>query len=370
MRRHVFIAKCQLHQIRVLKEQLGENEAVLQEDFSENYLLKQQNEIMSAHWRNDSVSLFTAVLNTQSGSQSYVVVSDELHHDKYAVAAFNRKILGVANQNESIRKLHVFSDGAGSQFKNRYTLSLLLWPQNMHTNLTYMDWSFFGTAHGKGPVDGVGGMVKRAVWRRVLQGQAVVHDAVEFVSVAQEACPGVNILHVPSSDIEVVRQELDKLWAEKEVCAIPQLRAHHFLVASDAPGTLHEAVVSPFSGLQAPHQIIQIVKCEDELALEAPASASQHNVTDIQVEAYYAVDFVTRFYIGRVLSHSDREGFWVVKFLHQSMIDGVASFKWPAKDDIDTVHESVIFYGPVALQGVSPFQVPCLEEIKAAFSQR
>ena len=42
---------------------------------------------MSAHWVTNGVTLFTAVLNTKDGSKSYVVVSDDLHHDKFAVTA-------------------------------------------------------------------------------------------------------------------------------------------------------------------------------------------------------------------------------------------------------------------------------------------
>lgn len=76
MRKHVFVAKCQLHQIRELKQNLEEGEAVLQEDFSENFYVKYQDEIMSAHWVTTGVTLFTAVVSTSSGSKSYVVVSD------------------------------------------------------------------------------------------------------------------------------------------------------------------------------------------------------------------------------------------------------------------------------------------------------
>ena len=128
MRRHVFIAKTQLRTIKTLRaagrrgsswkkgkqleegeaagrrgsswkkgKQLEEGEALLQENFSENYSIKQQNEIMSAHWVSTGVTLFTAVLNTTDVVKSFVVVSDELHHDKYAVATFNRKILELAN---------------------------------------------------------------------------------------------------------------------------------------------------------------------------------------------------------------------------------------------------------------------------------
>lgn len=121
MRRHTYVAKIQLHHMRAIKEQLKDGEAVLQEDFSENFHIKQQDEIMSAHWVTNGVTLFAAVLNISKGVKSYGVVSDELHHDKYSVATFNRAILKVASENCVISQLHIFSDGAGSQFKNRFT---------------------------------------------------------------------------------------------------------------------------------------------------------------------------------------------------------------------------------------------------------
>jgi len=127
------------------------------------------------------VSLFTAVLNTTAGGKSYVVVSNEKQHEKYAVPAFNRAIMQhVASTGTSIHKLRIFSDGAGSQFKNRFNLSGILKPSMMQQDLLEIDWSFFGTAHGKCPVDGVGGTVKRALWRRVLQKQVVLSSAEDF----------------------------------------------------------------------------------------------------------------------------------------------------------------------------------------------
>lgn len=47
-------------------------------------------------------------------------------------------------------------DGAVSQFKNRFALSNIGRPYFIHYNLADVDWSFFATQHGKGPVDGAG----------------------------------------------------------------------------------------------------------------------------------------------------------------------------------------------------------------------
>ena len=54
-------------------KQLEEGEALLQEDVSENYSIKQQNEIMSAHWVSTGVTLLTAVLNTTDDVKSSVI---------------------------------------------------------------------------------------------------------------------------------------------------------------------------------------------------------------------------------------------------------------------------------------------------------
>ena len=51
----------------------------------------------------------------------------------------------------SIKVLTVFSDGAGSQFKQRFLFSNLhYWEQDLK-----LTWNFFATSHGKGVVDGL-----------------------------------------------------------------------------------------------------------------------------------------------------------------------------------------------------------------------
>ena len=156
-------------------------------------------------------------------------MSDDINHDKYSVAAFNRTILEKAMSSvpEKIEKLHIFSDGAGSQFKNRFTLSNILRPHIIHSELKEVDWSFFGTAHGKGPVDGVGGTVKRAVWRRILMRQVLVNSAKDFAEVATVACPNVHIVYVSAAEVDLVRQELDDLWKRAEPQNVQNIRQTH-----------------------------------------------------------------------------------------------------------------------------------------------
>ena len=111
LKRHCYVAKVQLQQIKQLKSSLAANEAVLHEDYSENFVIKQQDEIMSAHWISEGVTLFTAIINNASGGTSYVVISDELTHDKYAVYAYNAAILADANKGDEINNLHMLLMG-------------------------------------------------------------------------------------------------------------------------------------------------------------------------------------------------------------------------------------------------------------------
>ena len=66
--------------------QLGQ--LVLQIDLSENASIIQQDEIQSAHWSHQQVTIFKAVAwCEESKTLSYAVISNYLEHDKLAVAA-------------------------------------------------------------------------------------------------------------------------------------------------------------------------------------------------------------------------------------------------------------------------------------------
>jgi len=67
----------------------------------------------------------------------------------------------------SVKKNFYFSDGAGSQYKNRYNfINLLHHKQDFKVEA---EWHFFATAHGKSACDGIGGCVKRNAYRASLQ---------------------------------------------------------------------------------------------------------------------------------------------------------------------------------------------------------
>ena len=75
----------------------------------------------------------------------------------------------------------------------------------------------------------------------------------------------------------------------------------------------------------------------------------------MQQGEYYAVDYVKNFYIGRVLdATTDCVQF---KFVHKV---GATTFHSPRRDDVDKVHISIVFYGPVTVPNFisGPFTIP------------
>ena len=161
-------------------------------------------------------------------AESVVCVSDELRHEKHSVHAFMTKIFSyLVEKYPDIENIDVFSDGATSQFKQRYLYlfsNLTRW-QDMFD--VQVQWHFFATAHGKGVVDGLGGTVKRSVWRYIRAEKAFPKDAVDFSKVAIDRNPNVTFFLIPSSEIYSDCSEIDYWW--ERVRPIPNLQSVRFV---------------------------------------------------------------------------------------------------------------------------------------------
>lgn len=86
-----------------------------------------------------------------------------------------------------------------------------------------------------------------------------------------------------------------------------------------------------------------------------------------QKDAYHAVEYQRAYYFGRALGSPDGSSFIDFKFLHSTVSSGAKVFDWPRRDDIDRVHSSNLFYGPVAIVGVGPFTLPQLSEVDQVY---
>lgn len=99
-----------------------DNETIcIQVDFSENFHIDVQDAIQSSFYSKDSVSLFTCYIWYLNGGYSRVYVSDDLSHDKYYIDAALDHLFGdLRDKFQHLKRVHIFSDGAAQQFKQRF----------------------------------------------------------------------------------------------------------------------------------------------------------------------------------------------------------------------------------------------------------
>ncbi|KAJ4446138.1 hypothetical protein ANN_12830 [Periplaneta americana] len=303
---HCYVKKKQSAYFRMLLDNASDTEVLLQVDFSENYSIIHQNEVQSAHWSHDQVTLFTACFWYKDKVKSYVIVSDYMTHDKYAVAQFvNVLVDELKSFAPNVRILNIFSDGAAQHFKQRFTLSLAT------TAPVPINWHFFATSHGKGAVDGIGGTVKRNVFDGVRAGRFDPIDARSFSECARDVSGKTTILFISKNNIENKKKDLDILWNGTE--KLPDIHKLHCIRAQQ-PFVAKISVISEEEGslfafkTEAFHDVNPTV---------TPTENSKEPLCHIKCENWYAVDW-PRFqywFIGRTISvEEDKIKF---QFLHQ-----------------------------------------------------
>ena len=346
---HTYIKRIQAKEFKMERESVKDdpNKVVIQIDFAENFTTKTQNEIQSAYWSHTQVTLFTVCAWESNGIHSMVIVSDSLHHDKYAVNVFLSHIFQHLDENvRPFESIVMFSDGASSQFKQRFLLySLTL----MNRDIT---WNFFATSHGKGPVDGIGGMAKRVVSREVMSGRASVQSSQEFAIVAANKCKETKNLHIGKEEIEATKLKLEEQFIG--VNAIPHIQQIHRVYTdhekskllvqkhASAPAILHTFIKKTVQERDDPN----VDNCDpndqqsDEVHSDNTIVASDiedGTLTWKWVAVKYSEDRNAKRFIGQVIK-SD-VNYVTVKYLKSTAFD---KYVWPEIDDIDAVHKSKI----------------------------
>ncbi|CAF1624521.1 unnamed protein product, partial [Didymodactylos carnosus] len=184
---HVFVKRKQSDYFEDIKENLGDKTVVCQVDYAENFTLDTQNQIQAAHWAKRQVSVFTAYTwmgGSGGDGHSFGLVSNSTTHDKYTVITCLELLIDeIVDRMPDVGEIIFFSDGAASQFKNRYLLQHLTTMMDK-TDLD-LSWNYFASSHGKGIVDGIGGTLKRLVWMEILAGKRCA-SAQDFVDICKK----------------------------------------------------------------------------------------------------------------------------------------------------------------------------------------
>lgn len=184
---HKYVKKIQQKSFYDTKHFQSAKTVTIVVDFAENYVAKGQNEVQSSYYGRKQISIFTCVAWIgQEHEESFAIINDNIQHSKEQVHFYLKLIITRLKEKYELEKLVVFSDGCSSQFKNRYSLSMVLFSKQDY-NLD-MEWNFFCTSHGKSSADGIGAVVKRGVYQRVLLDECSVYSAEEFVEYCKSFC--------------------------------------------------------------------------------------------------------------------------------------------------------------------------------------
>ena len=162
-------------------------------------------------------------------------MSECLHHDTTAVYLFQKAFIALMKKVLPTRfhaqKSIYFSDGAGSQYKNRKNFVNLC--HHKEDLGICAEWHFFTTSHGKEACDGLGGTVKTLAARASLQ--RPYNDQImtppQLFDWASANVPAVYFEYCSNEDYKREEQNLEQRF--KETRTIPGTRKlHSFLPIS------------------------------------------------------------------------------------------------------------------------------------------
>lgn len=192
---HMFVASWQKKAFTELIKEIPKGAVVGHLDFSENYSTFYQEEISSAHWMKNMITVHPSVFHYNcsqcpEGSapvmDAHIFLSDDNTHDYHAVQEFTRISIGFLREQRclDILKWLEFTDGCAGQYKSKHSMVDLSFANDDFG--VKRERHYFESYHGKGPSDGAGAVVKMAVRRAVLKQNIVIQNAHEMFSYLNE----------------------------------------------------------------------------------------------------------------------------------------------------------------------------------------
>lgn len=206
---HILNITMQYLAIKQLKENISVNEVLCHVDFSENYLLKYNEEIQSFHFggSRQQISLHTGVLyyidsqTKEKVCKSFCTMSKDIKHDASAIWAHLEPVLTMAQELVPLlTTIHFLSDSPSSQYRNRFIFYMMTKLNEQLPNLKLISWNYHEAGHGKGAPDGIGAVVKRTADNHVKYGGDVATFE-DFVEVVQKNIKNVELIVIEEEAI-------------------------------------------------------------------------------------------------------------------------------------------------------------------------
>ena len=321
---HAFIAAQQASFFRDCKSSLAPGEMLVTADFSENYSFVLQDAAQGYHWNNSQATLHPFVTYYTDEEDklchiSYVIISDILHHDATAVflyqkcfIAFLKKFFSSTSQ---LSKIIYFSDGAGSQYKNRKNFGNLCYHKDDFGMAA--EWHFSATSHGKGACDGIGGTVKRLAARASLQNpySDQIMTPRQLFDWAVTNIPSIHFGYCTLADYEAEERLLQDRFAKTRT--IPGTRKLHSFI----PVSRNEIAVKTFSS-STTSRVERVFREDDDVPVES-------------ISGFVTCLVDREWWLACVLQLSEDEELVKVTLLHPPGPSN--SYRYPSSEHIETV---------------------------------
>ena len=212
---HLFRADYQHKVYSELTSNLPVDQAVVVMDFAENIALEQQDQIESAHWTVQQVTLHPIFLvrhaaesteeNPVITKESLIILSNDLTHSSDTVYVYTEQLLLHIKNNPGpcpIKVLHRFSDNCAAQYKSKSAFDHLFKLEEKHgIQITY---NYTESGHGKGPSDGLGAAIKKKLERMILGGKVINNAYETYLALVQNKTKNLNqkIIYIPHMKLQ------------------------------------------------------------------------------------------------------------------------------------------------------------------------
>ena len=116
--------------MRKLRENLAEGYIVVWMDFAENYICSSMDEVQSAYWNANMVTLHTQVVyfpaSHNKNHMSVVGISEVIAHNATSVNAMIKKLLSIIkDEYPGTHTIHYLTDSPTSQYRNKTIFNLI-----------------------------------------------------------------------------------------------------------------------------------------------------------------------------------------------------------------------------------------------------
>ena len=356
-KKHVERVRNQYCEMRKLRENLAEGHIVVWMDFAENYICSSMDEVQSAYWNANMVTLHTQVVyfpaSHNKNHMSVVGISEVMAHNATSVNAMIKKLLSIIkDEYPGTHTIHYLTDSPTSQYRNKTIFNLIC----AHSELygCKATWDYLEAGHGKGPCDGLGASVKRSADMAVRQAKTQIQSAEDFYNWAKsEKGTSIKYFFVSSDEYKESEATISSLLSDsipvpgtmKLHTAIPISRTQIAVREQSCycDNCVLDLSTTPCSGwsVHLTKKMMPIQSQNNDVDMEpvhevdetgdAPPPQLAWSTVSVNVGDFVAAVYQGGWYIGKVTELDVNDGEVLINFTTAS--NKTDTLKWPQQKD-------------------------------------